>query len=95
MKDLCKKEGFLLLVSVLIMVAPVFASSEKCEGDLKKVAVLLSSVNPPRLQIDGDSIDFGQVPFNKHLEHTFRLKNSGRGPLFILETPEVKALEGC
>ena len=48
----------------------------------------------PRAYVAEPVVDFGQVPFNKVVSHTFRLKNVGDKPLKI-EDVSVKTLEGC
>jgi hypothetical protein len=50
---------------------------------------------PPRLEVDRQAIDFGDVPFGHWVTATFTLRNTGRGPLRIADAPKVRALEGC
>ncbi len=49
----------------------------------------------PRLAVDRQEIDFGQVSFNKFVQARFRLKNVGDRPLQIATGPRVEAVEGC
>lgn len=49
----------------------------------------------PRLVMDRQEIDFGQVRFNKFVEARFRLKNVGDRALQIATGPRVEAVEGC
>jgi hypothetical protein len=49
----------------------------------------------PRLVVDRQEIDFGQVSFNKFVQARFRLKNVGDRPLRIATGPRVEAVEGC
>ena len=49
----------------------------------------------PRLVVDRQEIDFGQVSFNKFVQARFRLKNVGDQPLRIATGPRVEAIEGC
>jgi len=49
----------------------------------------------PRLSVDRQEIDFGQVRFNKFVDARFRLKNVGDRALQIATGPRVEAIEGC
>lgn len=49
----------------------------------------------PRLFVDRQEIDFGQVRFDKFVEARFRLKNVGDQTLRISTGPRVEAVEGC
>jgi hypothetical protein len=49
----------------------------------------------PRLVLDRQEIDFGQVRFDKLVQARFRLKNVGDRTLQIATSPRVEAVEGC
>jgi len=49
----------------------------------------------PRLAVDNDLIDFGNVPFEKHVKARFRLRNIGNHPLRLPSNPPVEVVEGC
>lgn len=50
----------------------------------------------PRLSVDQDSIDFGDVKVGKNVEAIFRVRNVGDQPLRILDTePPLRLVEGC
>jgi hypothetical protein len=49
----------------------------------------------PRLLVDRQEIDFGQVRFDKFVQARFRLKNVGDRTLQITTGPRVEAVEGC
>lgn len=48
----------------------------------------------PRLAVDQQEVDHGEVAYNHPVEATFRLKNVGDQPL-DLGKPEVEILDGC
>ena len=52
-------------------------------------------VNGPRIAIAEDSFDFGKVPLNKVVSHSFKIKNVGTAPLTFLGEPPVRAVQGC
>lgn len=51
--------------------------------------------NGPRIAWDETVYDFGPVPFNKQVEHSFVYRNTGDAPLTILERPTVETIVGC
>jgi hypothetical protein len=44
---------------------------------------------------DQTTVDFGKVPFNKTVEHSFVYRNIGASPVTIVEKPKVEIVEGC
>jgi hypothetical protein len=49
----------------------------------------------PRLAVDKDLIDFGNVRFEKFVTANFRLRNVGDQPLRLAMDRTVEAIEGC
>ena len=49
----------------------------------------------PRLRVDQDEVDEGYVKYDVPVRTTFRLSNVGDQPLSILDTPQVRLVEGC
>ncbi|HWU36898.1 MAG TPA: hypothetical protein VN203_04565 [Candidatus Acidoferrum sp.] len=49
----------------------------------------------PRLAVDRDLVDFGNVPFKKLVTARFHLRNVGDQPLVLAVDPRVEAIEGC
>jgi hypothetical protein len=49
----------------------------------------------PRIAVDQDLIDFGDVPFRKFVEASFRVRNVGDQPLALPAAPPLDVLEGC
>jgi hypothetical protein len=49
----------------------------------------------PRLAVDKDLIDFGNVRFDKFVTASFRLRNVGDQPLRLAVNRQVEAIEGC
>ena len=49
----------------------------------------------PRLAVDRDFIDFGNVRFEKFVTAGFRLRNVGDQPLRLAVDRRVEAIEGC
>lgn len=49
----------------------------------------------PRLAVDNDLIDFGNLRFEKFVTARFRLRNVGDQPLRLAVNRQVEAIEGC
>lgn len=49
----------------------------------------------PRLAVDRDLVDFGNVRFEKFVTASFRLRNVGDQPLRLAVDRRVEAIEGC
>jgi hypothetical protein len=49
----------------------------------------------PRLALDREEIDFGQVPVDQMVQAEFTISNNGDQALQILEQPVVQVKEGC
>lgn len=77
--------GLLLLAGVLWV---AFGGSRG-----SKVAVEVTG--SPRLKIDRQKVDLGQVPLGKPLEVKFELANVGDQTLWLTEAPYIQVAEGC
>ena len=51
--------------------------------------------DPPRLEVDKELIDFGDVPVNEYVTARFRVTNTGGQILRFTKQPYVKLVEGC
>ena len=49
----------------------------------------------PRLVVDQDKVDYGDVKLNTPIETVFTIQNAGDGPLEILGVPQVELVDGC
>ena len=49
----------------------------------------------PKLVVEQDAFDYGDVPLNTTITTTFVVRNEGSGPLKILGVPQVEVREGC
>lgn len=49
----------------------------------------------PRLVVEQEVFDYGDVALNTPITTTFVLRNEGDGVLRILNTPQVEVREGC
>jgi hypothetical protein len=49
----------------------------------------------PRLRVDRQAIDFGDVPLGRSIEAAFVLTNVGDQPLHLTQVPYVEVVEGC
>lgn len=53
------------------------------------------AADAPRLVVDRQQIDFGQVPLDIPVKATFQLSNVGGQPLQIVSQPIVEVKQGC
>lgn len=85
----------LLLVvgGVLLVAGALFAVWKAGQPDLTGVPVETSG--SPRLQVDRDVVDMGDVPVNQIVDVTFNIANTGDQTLRITEQPVVRVVEGC
>ncbi|MBI2217710.1 MAG: hypothetical protein HYU51_10465 [Candidatus Rokubacteria bacterium] len=49
----------------------------------------------PRLVVDRETVDLGNLAFETPTRASFTITNAGDGTLKISDVPRVKALEGC
>jgi hypothetical protein len=49
----------------------------------------------PRLKVDREAIDFGDVRLGQTVEAAFVLTNVGDQPLHLAQAPYVEVVEGC
>ena len=52
-------------------------------------------VGSPRLTVDQTTIDAGYVKYDVPIRTAFRLSNVGDQPLKIVDTPQVRLVQGC
>ena len=56
---------------------------------------LETSGGTPRLKVDKQTVDLGEVALGRTVSVAFELTNSGDGPLHFQEAPYVEVVEGC
>lgn len=80
----------LFLLSGLVNLAPVYADDGKTQVD---------NQGTPRIQVDRDYVDYGEIPLEQIVKHRTIIKNVGDAPLVIDDCHagiiHTKALEGC
>ncbi|MCA9869218.1 MAG: hypothetical protein H6649_07285 [Caldilineae bacterium] len=54
-----------------------------------------SAGGTPNLEVDQTRIDFGDVPMNKMVKASFKLSNTGDGPLEVVVPNVPEVVEGC
>lgn len=55
----------------------------------------LGDSGTPRLEVDQELVDLGDVKVDQLVEATFRLTNTGEGTLRFTDDPYIEILEGC
>lgn len=80
--------------SILILVATGLLLVMN-RSDAGQPAVPVTVSGSPRLQVDRDLIDFGEVPVGRMVKASFVLSNTGDQALTISHPPVPEVLEGC
>lgn len=76
--------ALLLLLGVLAVLG---------DGTARRVKVEVSG--QPRLKVDQDVIDLGDVRLGETVEASFILANVGDQPLTLAQAPYIEVVEGC
>jgi len=79
--------------ALILIAASLLIFTDQSSPSLPAVPVTVSG--SPRLQIDQELIDFGQVPVGKMVRASFVLSNTGDQALTISHPPVPEVLEGC
>ncbi len=58
-------------------------------------SVPIEARGAPKLKIDVDSVDLGNLPLGTTTRATFRVSNAGDQPLRVARAPSIQVLEGC
>lgn len=84
--------GLLVIGGVILLgVAAYFLWGTGAGGSSAPVEVQ----GTPRLKVDRETIDLGDVKLGQTVEARFRLTNVGDQPLRFAEVPYIEVVEGC
>lgn len=87
--------GALLTLAIIAGCGDQKSDTATASADQKtETAIALPADSGGRLQIAETSYDFGSVPVDQKVEHSFTIRNTGNGPLSLGKL-DVKRLEGC
>ena len=79
-------------ILVLAIAGLLFAMSQSTAS---QPAVPVTVSGSPRLHVDQELIDFGDVPVGKMVKASFNLSNTGDQPLVFSHPPVPTVVEGC
>ena len=79
--------------ALIVVIAGLWFAMSRSTASQPTVPVIVNG--SPRLQIDQELIDFGQVPVGKMVKASFVLSNTGDQALTISHPPVPEVLEGC
>ena len=83
----------MLLLGLAVAVAVVLAGLFWAQTPTRLVAS--DAAAPGRLVAVQQTVDLGQVPFDKVAEARFELDNTGGDIVRLVGAPKVRTLEGC
>ncbi len=61
----------------------------------RQATVIPVVTGAPRVAVDQELVDYGDVKVDTPIETVFRVRNIGDQPLKILGEPQVELVEGC
>lgn len=92
-------EGFVVISFLLLSLSDVASSAEGSPKNAVKGGscphMEVASVPGSKILFEEDSIDFGQIPYNRKVTHVFRFQNVGAAPLSLASHVKSKVIEGC
>ena len=77
--------GFLVLLAAALLLF----------GDKPPSRAAIEVSGQPRLRVDRELVDLGDVPLGRTVEVTFLLTNVGDQPLRVTDAPYAEVIEGC
>ncbi len=83
------------VVGGILVVAVAGLLFARSQSTANQPAVPVTVQGSPRLQVDQELIDFGQVPVGKMVTASFTLSNAGDQPLVFSHPPVPTVVEGC
>lgn len=83
----------LVLAGIVLVAGALFALWKSGQPENPNVPVEVSG--SPRLKVDQELVDLGDVPVNQTVSVAFQLTNVGDETLRFTEVPSIKVVEGC
>lgn len=83
----------ILIYSVGIMTSNLSHDNDTPEKTVSQVEV--KQVPGSKIVFAEDSFDFGQIPYNRKVTHTFQFQSAGNSPLLLAKEASSKPVEGC
>jgi hypothetical protein len=90
-----KKQSLLPLWLVLAGIGLFLFAAWVFSNSSTQTKTSLEVKGAPRLKIDQDKIDHGDVKLGIPIRDTVRVTNTGDQPLLFSETPFIQVKEGC
>jgi len=90
------RQGFWILAVVggaLLVIVAGYILAQRWSGAGTQEAD--QDAGAPRLMVNQTEIDEGYSKYDVPVRTAFRLSNVGDGPLQIIETPQVRLVDGC
>jgi len=92
-RDALSTPLLLVLAGLVLVAGALFALWKSGQPSYPKLAVEVTG--SPRLKVDREVVDLGDVPLGKTVSVTFQLANVGDKPLRFTAQPFVEVVEGC
>lgn len=85
----------LLILAGLAALAVAAIAALSASAQPQAQSVPIETRGAPKLKVDFESIDLGNLPLGTTTRATFRVSNAGDQPLRLAKAPWVEVLEGC
>jgi hypothetical protein len=96
MKTIAGSLAVFLLFFISALDAARAESAKKGDQSGKSCPYLdVKEVQGSKIVFFEDTFDFGLVPENRRVTHTFRFRNTGTAPLLLARHVKSKPIEGC
>lgn len=82
----------IIVIAGFLMLGIGFLAAGRLGGNDKAEIEVFGS---PKLVVDNEEIDLGDVPLGKTVEVSFKLTNAGDQPLRFAESPWIELVAGC
>ncbi len=92
-------EAFMVISFFLLSLSDVASSAERPPKNAAKGGSCphreVESVPGSKIVFEEDSVDFGEIPYNRKVTHAFRFQNVGTAPLLLSSHVTKKVIKGC
>lgn len=96
MKTIAGSLAVFLLFFISAMDAARAESAQKHDPAGKSCPYLdVKEMQGSKIVFFEDTFDFGRIPENRRVTHTFRFRNTGTAPLLLARHVKSKPIEGC
>lgn len=87
--------GFLMAFVVIFIGSADIVRAQNSSSEHSPGGQALKPVQGSKIVFEEDEFDFGQIPYNRKVTHTFRFRNPGTSPLMLARNAMSIPVVGC